>query len=849
MVKREAIALVLLVFCLSAVSALSITSPTNTSYGVDITDLTYNSDGDVFDVCEYSMDGGQNNLSDFNAVPSIEGTNTINLYCQNTTNGLKDAAQITYWQDSVFPVLNMNYPTTSPIYLAQDYFNVNTTIIETNTDTLTFKVTAGARSITETRPYLNGISESFRFPSFGSVPNDNYTYTMTANDTMNHIFTYIGQVILDAIPPIPSIDYPSNMDLLSGEITIQTSATDDRSGVAQIDILIEQGAYSDSSSCASDSCDYTWDSILVLEGLVNITTTATDNAGNSDSTMIVIQIDNTPPVINLTGANPQTIEVLTGTYTELGAVALDNIDGDISGEIIVDSSAVNINVIGSYQVTYNVQDTAGNDAIEVMRTVNVVDTIVPVIILTGDNPQTVELGGVYVEQGATASDNYDGDISGSILIDASAVNTGIIGPYNVTYDVSDSSANPAIQLIRTVDVTDTTPPTITLNIGNNTPFAEGTDVLINLGITDFSGIGNCSLFLDGIFNQNNTGQNFTISGLSAGQYEYYINCTDLLNNQGSSTTQYFTVLANLSQAADFTDYTNLSAESDISNVIGFFVANQYGMINWTDSIDFSAGKDWSKYISITEYNMQVNLTAMPEFVNKTAILTYYNITFSTPQIMEDEVISTNYVNYSYNINIDILSITVDELSRYRVRETPTPPAPLLSSGGGGGGTYTPPPEEQPGCSVDSWNCTDWSDCINETETRTCQVFPDFDHCKGKYKPDETQECGTGGLFGEEEEEGQGLLAGITGAVIGTTAGKIGLGVLILIIIGGVAYLVSRKIKAKKEMGASVGKIEKPVKEDNPVLGKKTNPIMNKLSGKQVDESKPEPEIKDIKDIK
>ena len=84
--------------------------------------------------------------------------------------------------------------------------------------------------------------------------------------------------------------------------------------------------------------------------------------------------DTTAPVITLTGANPQQISQ-GGSYTELGAAAIDNVDGDISGSIVIDASAVNTAVVGSYSVTYNVDDAAGNSATEVVRTVNVVAPI------------------------------------------------------------------------------------------------------------------------------------------------------------------------------------------------------------------------------------------------------------------------------------------------------------------------------------------------------------------------------------------------------------------------------------------------------------------------------------------
>lgn len=80
------------------------------------------------------------------------------------------------------------------------------------------------------------------------------------------------------------------------------------------------------------------------------------------------------------------------------------------------------------------------------------DTTPPVLTLIGDDPQIIEAGGAYIELGATASDNVDGDLSALIVIDASAVVTMVPGDYNVTYDVSDSSGNAAATVSRTVRV-------------------------------------------------------------------------------------------------------------------------------------------------------------------------------------------------------------------------------------------------------------------------------------------------------------------------------------------------------------------------------------------------------------
>ena len=66
------------------------------------------------------------------------------------------------------------------------------------------------------------------------------------------------------------------------------------------------------------------------------------------------------------------------------------------------------------------------------------DTNAPTITLTGSNPQTIEACSAYVELGATANDVCDGDITASIVINSAAVNTSVVGSYQVTYDVTDA---------------------------------------------------------------------------------------------------------------------------------------------------------------------------------------------------------------------------------------------------------------------------------------------------------------------------------------------------------------------------------------------------------------------------
>ncbi|MCF6325343.1 MAG: DUF5011 domain-containing protein [Gammaproteobacteria bacterium] len=258
--------------------------------------------------------------------------------------------------------------------------------------------------------------------------------------------------------------------------------------------------------------------------------------------------DDIAPVITLIGNDPQTI-TLGGTYSELGAAATDNFDGDISGNITTDISAVNTAIAGSYNVTYNVSDRAGNAAIEVIRTVNVaevvIDDIAPEITLTGRNPQMIIAGNTYTELGATATDNVDGDISGNIIIDASAVNTAIAGSYNVTYNVSDAVGNEAIEVIRTINITatvDNISPVISLT-GNNPQTITVGSTYTELGATATDNV-------DGDISGNIITDAAAVNSAIAGSYNVTYNVSDAVGNAATEVIRTVNVTAAVANNPD-----------------------------------------------------------------------------------------------------------------------------------------------------------------------------------------------------------------------------------------------------------------------------------------------------------
>ena len=307
------------------------------------------------------------------------------------------------------------------------------------------------------------------------------------------------------------------------------------------------GSYTDAGATASDNIDGDITSNIAVVnpvdpnsvGVYTITYNVSDTALNPATQVtrtVTITADATIPVITLVGDNPQSIELGTA-YSELGATATDNIDADITENIVIDATAVNVNAVGDYTVTYNVADAAGNNATQVTRTVTITaDATIPVITLVGANPQSIELGTAYSELGATAEDNIDGTITSSIVIDATAVNVNAIGDYTVTYNVADAATNNATQVTRTVTITaDQTIPVITL-VGANPQSIELGTAYSELGATAEDNI-------DGTITSSIVIDATAVNVNAVGDYTVTYNVSDAAGNDATQVTRTVTITA------------------------------------------------------------------------------------------------------------------------------------------------------------------------------------------------------------------------------------------------------------------------------------------------------------------
>ena len=213
-------------------------------------------------------------------------------------------------------------------------------------------------------------------------------------------------------------------------------------------------------------------------------------------------------------------------------------------------------------------------------------------------------------------------------------------------------------------LSDVVAPVITLNTQNNS-WTTNNQTELNFTFVDAnSSTASCSLFINGTgynssFTVNNNSSTIITPNvtLDEGTYTWYVNCTDLSGNIGTSTPRLFSIDKTASNITLFT----LSSSS-------VFVAETItGTCNATDNLDSNVT------ITITG----IDTTTAGE---KTATCTVLDAAGNN---------ATSSAAYSVNAVAAVV---------------------LSSNGGGGSGSV----------GVIQWKCTDWSVCNSEgTRTQTC----------------------------------------------------------------------------------------------------------------------------------
>ena len=210
-----------------------------------------------------------------------------------------------------------------------------------------------------------------------------------------------------------------------------------------VDLTVEAGvAYEDVPPGVSDSFDtsVTVETLGQVDtsqlGIYTLTYSASDASGNPADQVLrtVTVVDTTAPIITLNGELEVTLEA-GEDYVDAHAMVEDSFDSEVS---VVVEGVVDIGTVGTYTLTFNAVDASGNEAIEVARTVSVVDTTAPILTLIGDAEDELDFGSEWVDPGVQLEENTTEELGVNVT---GEVQVFVDGVYTLTYSAIDGSGN------------------------------------------------------------------------------------------------------------------------------------------------------------------------------------------------------------------------------------------------------------------------------------------------------------------------------------------------------------------------------------------------------------------------
>ncbi len=198
---------------------------------------------------------------------------------------------------------------------------------------------------------------------------------------------------------------------------------------------------------------------------ISAISSTTANIGVYEDFGMTVGNDLVKPVVKLNG-NANVLAELHKTYTDDGATASDNIQGDVTGLIQI-INPLNIEQLGTYTIKYFVTDMYGNTSDTVVRNVQVVlNSTGPSLTLFGPDTMQLEVHNTFVEPGYIAISNL-GDTLTAQVQRTGIINNMMLSATTLTYTITDAYGL-AAQKQRLVKVVDIQSPVVSTFSGSDT---------------------------------------------------------------------------------------------------------------------------------------------------------------------------------------------------------------------------------------------------------------------------------------------------------------------------------------------------------------------------------------------
>ena len=196
-----------------------------------------------------------------------------------------------------------------------------------------------------------------------SYKDKDYDIKVKVKDTVAPKITVSDNITVQTNTPLHMSDIITNVTELSGNIDAsfkdkpKSESTDNTESVSATDNT-ESTESGSTSVIAVGGCNLKRNDEITYtkSGDYDNTITVTDDAGNTSDIDIKISVIDAP---SINGISDKTVTVGDTVDYLSGITATDGKGTDITGSIEVDSSKVDINTPGTYQITYKVTDSYG----------------------------------------------------------------------------------------------------------------------------------------------------------------------------------------------------------------------------------------------------------------------------------------------------------------------------------------------------------------------------------------------------------------------------------------------------------------------------------------------------------
>lgn len=196
-----------------------------------------------------------------------------------------------------------------------------------------------------------------------SYKDKDYDIKVKVKDTVAPKITVSDNIVVQTNNPLHMSDIITNVTELSGNIDAsfkdkpKSESTESTESVSATENT-ESTESGSSSVLAVGGCNLKHNDEITYtkSGDYDNTITVTDDAGNSTDIDIKISVIDAP---SINGISDKTVTVGDTVDYLSGVTAVDGKGTDITGNIEVDSSKVDVNTPGTYQITYKVTDSYG----------------------------------------------------------------------------------------------------------------------------------------------------------------------------------------------------------------------------------------------------------------------------------------------------------------------------------------------------------------------------------------------------------------------------------------------------------------------------------------------------------